>query len=123
LQEFCGQALGKWFHLLSKDEKIGAIIGGIILGLLISIFGFRRLAQKNIDRIKQYADKVSIFKFQKTKMYFLIIFMIGLGIFMRKTDFVPKFLLAPMYIGIGLALFIASFKYYLSLSTKQETES
>ena len=39
--------------------------------------------------------------------------MISLGIFLRKTSFVPKFLLAPMYIGIGFALFTASFKYYV----------
>jgi hypothetical protein len=105
----------KWFHLLTKNETIIAIVGGIILGIAISYFGFKNLAQKNIDRIDKYPTKVSIFKFQRTRMYFLIVFMIGLGIFMRKTSFVPKCILTPMYIGIGLALFLASFKYHFFL--------
>lgn len=39
--------------------------------------------------------------------------------FMRKTPYIPKFLLSPMYIGIGSALFIASFRYYLFLFKKK----
>jgi hypothetical protein len=103
---------GRWFPILSKNEQIVAVVGGLILGTIISYFGFSKLADKNIKRIDNYNDIVSIFKFQRKKMYFLIIFMIGLGIFMRKAGFIPKNILAPMYIGIGFALFTASFKYY-----------
>ena len=39
----------------------------------------------------------------------------GLGIFIRTTGLIPKIILAPMYIGIGTALFLASFKYYKNL--------
>jgi hypothetical protein len=106
---------GKWFPVLSKNEQIVAVVGGLILGMIISYFGFRKLAVKNVKRIDNYDDRVSIFKFQRKKMYFLIIFMVGLGIFLRKAGFVPKNILAPMYIGIGFALFLASFKYYLFL--------
>ncbi len=102
----------KWFYLLSKSELIFAIIGGILLGSAISYFGFTNLAKKNIERINLYTNYVCIWAFQRWQSYFLIIFMISLGIFMRSTSFIPKFLLAPMYIGIGFALFTASFKYY-----------
>ena len=105
----------KWFNLLVDKEIIYAIIEGIILGTLISYFGFSNLAEKNIDRINLYSNKVCIWAFQKWQSYLLIIFMISLGIFMRKTSFVPKILLTPMYIGIGFALFTASFKYYIFL--------
>ncbi|NPA43998.1 MAG: hypothetical protein GXO49_00530 [Chlorobi bacterium] len=105
----------RWFHLLSQEQFILAIIGGILLGTAIAYFGFAGLAQKNIDRINLYQDKVCMWAFQKWQSYILIIFMISLGIFLRKTPYVPKYLLTPMYIGIGFALFTASFKYYLFL--------
>ena len=101
-----------WFHLLSTSELILSIIGGLLLGMVISYFGFSNLAEKNIKRINLYSNNVCIWAFQKWQTYFLIIFMISLGMFMRKTSFVPKSLLTPMYIGIGFALFTASFKYY-----------
>jgi len=102
----------KWFHLLSSSEFTFSIIGGLLLGSAISYFGFTNLAKKNIERINLYSKNVCIWAFQRWQTYFLIIFMMSLGIFMRSTSFIPKFLLAPMYIGIGFALFTASFKYY-----------
>ena len=108
----------RWFKLLSFNEIMLAIIGGFVLGMLIAYFGFGPLAQRNIDRIVKYPERVSVFKFQRKNMYFVVIFMISLGIFMRKTDIIPKNLLAPMYIGIGLALFVASFKYHVFLLKK-----
>jgi len=105
----------RWFHLFSQNEIMYAIIGGIVLGILIAYFGFGPLAQRNIDRIVKYPERVSVFKFQRRNMYFVVVFMISLGIFMRKTALIPKNLLAPMYIGIGLALFAASFKYHVFL--------
>ncbi len=105
----------RWFSILNQNELILSIIFGILLGTAISYFGFSNLAQKNIERINLYTDKVCIWAFQKWQTYFLIIFMISLGVFMRTTSIVPKFLLTPMYIGIGFALFTASFKYYIFL--------
>ncbi len=105
----------RWFHLLSQNEFILVIIGGVILGTAISYFGFSGLAQKNIDRINLYDDKVCLWAFQKWQSYILIIFMISLGIFMRKSGYIPKNILTPIYIGIGFALFTASFKYYFFL--------
>ncbi len=108
----------KWFHLLSSDLLILAIIGGLLLGTAISYFGFSGLANKNIQRINHYSTKVCIWAFQKWQSYILILFMISLGIFMRSTSLFPKYLLTPMYIGIGFALFTASFRYYLALIRK-----
>jgi len=110
----------KWFVLLNNNELFFAIIGGIILGIAISYFGFTNIAKKNIKRINQYSNKVCIWAFQKWQSYLLIIFMISLGLFMRKTSFIPRILLTPMYIGIGFALFTASFKYYIFLYDKNK---
>ena len=107
-----------WFDLLTELGVVFSITGGILLGTTISYFGFSKLAKKNIDRINQYDNKVCIWAFQKWQSYILIVIMISMGIFMRKTSLVPKFILTSMYIGIGFALFTASFKYYVFLIKK-----
>ncbi len=112
---FLNRLAYKWIILLSTNEAIFAIIAGLLLGTAIAYFGFNGLANKNVNRINQYQGKVCIWAFQKWTTYFLIIFMMSLGIFMRNTPLIPKFLLSPIYIGIGLALFVASFRYYLFL--------
>lgn len=108
----------KWFVLLPKTEKITSIVFGVLLGVSIAYFGFNRLAKKNINRILGYKDKACFFAFQSWKSYILIIIMISMGIYMRTSGLIPKYILTPMYIGIGLALFIAGFQYYIQLLRK-----
>jgi len=38
--------------------------------------------------------------------------MMSMGLIMRSTELIPKFILAPVYVGIGLALFLAAFVYH-----------
>ena len=104
----------RWLPNFEKWQIIFAYSVGIIAGLIIAKFGFSKLAAKNRDRIMGYPKKVCAFAFQRWQMYILIVFMMGMGIFMRTSGLIPKFLLAPMYVGIGLALFIGSFVYYKS---------
>jgi len=105
----------RWFNELNNTQIIFSIIIGLLGGTAISYFGFSGLADKNIYRINQYNEKVCLWAFQKWSSYVLIIFMMSLGIFMRNTPLIPKFILSPMYIAIGFALFTASFRYYLFL--------
>lgn len=112
---FLNRLAYRWFAELTHIQVVFAISGGIILGIAIAWFGFSGLANKNIERINEYEGKVCMWAFQKWTSYLLIIFMMSLGIFMRNTPFIPKFILSLIYIGIGSALFIASFRYYISL--------
>lgn len=102
----------KWFPSFNMVQKELSIGGGIFLGIIIAWFGFSNLAKKNAKRILAYPRKACIFGFQRWQSYILVLVMISMGIFLRTTPFVPRFLLAPMYIGIGLALFLSSFVYY-----------
>lgn len=103
----------RWLLELSTKEILFAVVTGLLLGIAIAYFGFSGLAVKNIDRISQYQkEKLCIWAFQKWTTYLLVIFMMSLGIFMRNTPHIPKFLLSSIYIGIGFALFLASFHYY-----------
>ncbi len=113
----------RWFNQLSNNQIIAACIGGVLLGITIAYFGFGGLATKNIIRIDQYQKNVCFWAFQKWTTYILIVFMMSLGIFMRKTPYIPKYLLSPMYIGIGSALFIASFRYYQFLVQTRNTNA
>ena len=109
-----------WFNLLSNFEIIIVIVSGIFLGFIIAIKGFRKIARKNIYRIKNLPEKACIFAFQSWESYLLIIVMLSMGIFLRKTDYVPRLLLAPVYIGLGLALFGSSLEYYYDLVIKRQ---
>ena len=102
----------QWFVVLPDSQKITSLIFGVLLGAAIAYFGFNNLAKKNIQRISDYKEKTCVFAFQSWKSYLIIVVMISMGIFLRTSEFMPKYILTPMYIGIGFALFIASFQYY-----------
>jgi len=89
---------------------------GIGLAYLIFQFGFSRLAKKNSLRIISLTEKKPcLFAFQEWHSYPLILFMIGLGITLRKYTPIPKPLLGILYIGIGGGLGSASLVYYCYL--------
>ncbi|MCK5456561.1 MAG: hypothetical protein KAI45_05485 [Melioribacteraceae bacterium] len=113
----------KWLPAFEQWQIVFTYVVGILMGLIIATFGFRKLAKKNSDRIMGYPEKVCVFAFQRWQMYILIAVMMGMGFFMRTTSLIPKYLLAPVYVGIGFALFIASFVYYKSLFTKTDGKS
>jgi len=88
-------------------------MGGLLLAAIIYVFGFSKLAGKNIRRISNLTgDKICLLAFQEWTSYPLVIVMISLGIFLRIYSPILKPLLAVMYIGIGGSLFLASLHYY-----------
>ena len=104
-----------WLKYFNNMQIFIIIILGLLIGLVIARFGFRNIANKNVSRILAYPKHACIFAFQEWKSYILIVVMMSLGIILRSTGLIPKFILAPMYIGIGTALFLASFKYYRNI--------
>ena len=109
---FLNSLTWRWLEMYDTQTAIVAHISGIALGITISLFGFSKIAGKNVNRIYALPEKVSVFAFQEGRSYLLIAFMMSLGIFIRRSGLIPKNLLAPMYIGIGFALFLTSFLYY-----------
>lgn len=84
---------------------------GLVLGLLIHFFGFSRVVSKNLKRIAEMPEKPCIFGFMSWKSYFLIIFMMSLGISLRLSP-IPKPYLAIIYTGIGSALILSGSRYF-----------
>ncbi|NIW49123.1 MAG: hypothetical protein GWN30_31470 [Gammaproteobacteria bacterium] len=106
----------RWLIVLKVSEARWYLLGGLILGSGIYVWGFSRLAENNIQRIDMISsDKPCIFAFQKWTNYPLVIFMISLGIILREFSPISKPWLAVLYSGIGLSLLISSFHYYRKL--------
>lgn len=102
----------RWLQLYHGWSLVTSVACGIILGLAIAFFGFRKVATKNIQRIMAMSDDSCLFAFQKWQSYILIAVMMSMGIFLRNSAIVPRLYLASLYIGIGSALFISSINYY-----------
>ena len=109
-----GVMLCRLAYLWLTDVPWGAAvfvgISGIFLALIAYRFGFSRIAEKNINRIRQFSEKGCIFAFQAWKSYLIIVIMIALRLFLRHS-LLPKQYLAVVYLAVGGALFLASFHY------------
>lgn len=105
-----------WLKIEKWPVLVLLLLGGAILGVVIYLFGFSRLAIKNIKRINAYVnERICFFAFQKWTTYPLIAFMISLGIYLRKYSSLPKPILSIMYLGLGFSLFASSLHYYQQL--------
>ncbi|MGL5636499.1 MAG: hypothetical protein ACRDD8_00630 [Bacteroidales bacterium] len=88
----------------------------ITLTFIVFIFFFRfifdRTVKKNIRRINSLNEEVIPFwKFMDAKGYFIMVFMIILGVCIRYFRLLPDFFISFFYIGLGLALIMTAFKY------------
>ncbi len=86
------------------------IVAGVILGLIIHHFGFLKIVDRNLGRIKSLDPKTCVFAFMSWKSYLLVIIMITMGILLRHSP-IPRNLLSIIYVGIGLALVLSSIRY------------
>lgn len=85
-------------------------VAGLLAGLPIHFLGFSKLAVKNMNRIMAIKGKKCIFSFITWKSYFIIIFMVALGITLRHSS-LPKQYLSILYNGLGIGLFLSGTLY------------
>ncbi len=112
-----------WIHLFTNNQLHISIIIAIVIGAIKTYLIFHKLTTKNIKRIMSFKDKfVSIFKFHKVKDQVLIIVMIVGGSLLRNTPSVPKIILMPIYIGIGLAMLYSSSLYFLFFKNNKKVD-
>jgi hypothetical protein len=101
----------RWLVALPAFNALWAGLSGLVFSLVVYRFGFLRIAQKNINRLHAFLEKVSPFAFMSARSYLLVVFMMALGIALR-TSPIPRVYLAMLYITIGAALFLSSLHYY-----------
>jgi len=90
------------------------VCGGVLLGILMYRSAFSGLVESNIARLRQLSpekDRVCVFAFTNVRGYVIILFMSSLGYTLRLLH-VSKLIMAPAYTAIGLALILASVRYY-----------
>jgi hypothetical protein len=92
-------------------------IAGFIAALIIHHFGFLKIVDKNLGRISQLPGKPCVFSFISWKSYITIIIMVTLGITLRHSS-IQKQYLSLIYLGIGVALFLSSIRYFRNLLVK-----
>ena len=109
----CALAYG-WLTQPPTPWTLVWAVAGVTIALAANRFAFTRLAQRNIQRILRYPDKVCVFAFQAWSGYIMIFGMIALGILLRHSP-LPKPYLAVIYVAIGGALIQASLNYVARL--------
>jgi len=102
-----------WLHSYPGRSWMFAL-PGFIAALVIHHFGFLRLVDKNLGRISQLPEQPCAFSFISWKSYLIIMIMVTLGITLRHSS-IPKQYLSIIYLGIGLALFLSSIRYFRRL--------
>ncbi len=100
-----------WLLAMAPAWSIPLGSVSIMLSFITYRFGFIHTVRKNIQRLCQLPEKISLFAFNSPKSYLLIIFMIALGITLRSSS-IPRPYLAFLYTVMGGALFFASFHFY-----------
>lgn len=102
-----------WLYLYEGSPLLFAV-PGIIAALIIHHFGFLKIVDKNLGRIERLSGRPCVFSFISWKSYFIIIIMVTMGITLRHSS-IQKQYLSVIYIGIGLALFLSSIRYFRNL--------
>lgn len=108
-------------HWLSDYEgnPLPFVIPAVLAALVIHHWGFLAIVDKNLGRIKELPGEACVFSFISWRSYIIIVIMISFGIILRHSA-LPKPYLSIIYLGIGLALFLSSIRYFRSFICKTE---
>ena len=103
-----------WFKNSANQYAIWFALTGVLAGVIIHRFGFLRIVNKNLDRIRKIEDLYCAFGFMPWKSYIMVASMMTMGIILRDSA-CPKEYLLIIYMGIGLALALSSTRYFLNI--------
>ena len=78
---------------------------------------FRKIVDRYCDRIASLPDKVKIWQTFPTRGWFLLIFMMSLGITLKHIPGVPSAFTASFYTGLGPMLILSSVRYISKLKS------
>lgn len=85
----------------------------LIIFAMFYTFVFTKIIKKHLQRIKESEKPtMCIFAFFNVKGYLTMLFMIALGVSLRKTNWLPPLYLGTFYTGLGLALGTAAICFF-----------
>ena len=100
-----------WLAVINRGMAASLGLLGIVMAVAAYHFGFSKIAEKNIKRLRLLTETTCVFAFQTWRGYLTLGFMIILGVILRNSP-IPKQYLAIIYTTIGGAIFLSSFHYY-----------
>ncbi len=100
-----------WLQLLSPLGEIIVGLLSVVIAAVGYLYGFSKVVQKNIDRIRQMPERAAIFAFTTVRGYVMIALMITIGITLRNST-IPKYYLTLPYDVMGGVLLIGSIRFY-----------
>jgi hypothetical protein len=100
-----------WLVRFEGTGKAVFCITGLLAGIPIHLFGFSKIADKNLKRLLPLSKKRCVFSFITWRSYFIVLIMVSMGVALRHSS-IPKQYLSILYNGIGLALFISGIRYF-----------
>ncbi|MGL5311909.1 MAG: hypothetical protein ACRC92_01555, partial [Peptostreptococcaceae bacterium] len=87
-------------------------------------FIFKKMVKKHRYRISNKdQEKLCLFSFFDIKSYIIMAFMMTLGISIRSMTFINPIYWAPIYVGIGSALFLAGVLFFKEWLTWNKIQS
>jgi hypothetical protein len=90
-----------------------SIEASITCGLVFFMLLFLRISRSHIKRIIQLpGDSHRVYEFFSIRSYLMMVGMISLGIFLRKSSMIPLSTLALAYITMGIPLLLSSVLFY-----------
>lgn len=100
---------------LSASFSWMKIIICFICGLLFFRFVFSKISRKHVNRIMNLPGvRHRFYEFFNLRSYLMMLGMISMGIFLRKTSIVPLSSLSLAYITMGIPLLLSSIRFYHS---------
>ena len=89
------------------------ILGCICIGLIFFVLVFLKISRKHVYRIITLnGNSHQFYEFFNSRSYLMMVGMISLGVFLRKTSIVPLASLSLAYITMGIPLLFSSFRFY-----------
>lgn len=90
------------------------IVGTLVIFTVFHMFVFTKMVGKHSDRIRgSQEDRMHIWKFFDKRSYIIMACMMGGGIGLRMSGFVPDWFIAFFYTGLGAALIVAGVSFIL----------
>ncbi len=111
-----------WLGDYSGEYGWVFILAGLLLGLIKYYLVFRKMADKNLKRIREMNNRIPIYRLYSSGTYILIIVMMAAGILFRKAGW-PRECLASIDIAIGLGLFFGAIRFYRSCLNLRKQDS
>ena len=103
-----------WYFDFTQTQAIISLLASFVFAFVKIKFVFIKAVYINIKRIMNMKTlKVSVFAFHTFKFYLLILLMISFGTLLRNLEFIPKYVIFPIYSGVGFSMFYGSYLYYL----------